>query len=70
MSYNTRSEVTEIGLPLYLVRSADDDKRPFNAGIRADWISKGKESITGSTKNTWSFGVFVGTAFSLFSRND
>ena len=70
VSYNTRSEVTEIGLPLYLVRSADDDKRPFNAGIRADWISKGKESITGSTKNTWSFGVFVGTAFSLFSRND
>lgn len=70
LSYNTRSKVTEFGLPLYLVRSEDDDKRPFNAGIRADWISKGKESITGSTKNTWSFGVFVGTAFSLFSRNE
>lgn len=70
VTYNTRSKVTEIGLPLYLVRSADDEKRPFNAGIRADWISKGKESITGSTKNTWSFGVFVGTSFSLFSRDE
>lgn len=70
VTYNTRSEVTELGLPLYLVRSADNDKRPFNAGIRADWTSKGKEAITGSTKNTWSFGVFVGTSFSLFSRDE
>ena len=68
LSYNTRSRVTEVGLPLYLVRDADDDKRPFNAGIRADWTSKGKAAITGTTKNTWSFGVFVGTSFSLFSR--
>lgn len=68
LTTNTRSRVTEVGLPLYLVRNADDDKRPFYAGIRADWTSKCKASITGTTRNTWFFGVFVGTSFSLFSR--
>ena len=58
------------GMPLYLVRSADNDKRPFNAGIRADRTSKGKESISGNTKNQWSFGVFFGADFSQFSRVD
>ena len=70
LTHNTWSRVTELGMPLYLVRSADDDKRPFNAGIRADWTSKGKESISGNTQNQWSFGVFFGADFSLFSRAD
>ena len=51
------------------VRNSDDE-RPFNVGIRADWIGKGKESISGNIKNQWSFGVFFGTDFSLFSRAD
>lgn len=68
LTYNTRSTVTEISLPWYFIRDMDDDKRPFNAGIRADWTSKGKPSITGTPRHSWSFGVFVGTSFSLFSR--
>ncbi len=70
VAYNTRSHVTTFGLPLYLVRSADDDKRPLNAGFRLERSSKGKTSITGKTESNWSWGVFVGAPFKLFGLPD
>jgi len=68
LTYNTRSRVTEFGLPIFLWHSEEAGKRSFNTGIRFDWTSKGKESISGNTKNEWSFGIFVGTPFTLFGR--
>ena len=70
LTHNTRTRVTEFGLPIFLWHSEEAGKRSFNTGIRLDWTSKGKESITGRTKNEWSFGIFVGAPFTLFGRAD
>jgi hypothetical protein len=58
--------VTTLASPIYLVRSADDEKRPLNAGIQLSWSSKGRTSITDRTEGLWSWGVFVGAPFRLF----
>jgi hypothetical protein len=70
LAYNTRTEVASVGLPLYLVKSADDPKRPLNAGVRLDWSSRGDPSITGRERSAWTWGVFVGAPFSLLSGRD
>lgn len=66
LSYNTRSEVVSLAVPLYKFNSADDAKVLLNGGLRFEWNSKGKESITGNTRSTWAWGVFVGAPFKLF----
>lgn len=70
LAYNARTEVVSLGLPLYLVKSADDPKRPLNAGIRLDWSSRGDPAITGRDRSAWTWGVFVGAPFALFSGRD
>lgn len=67
VTHNWVNRVTEVGMPIYLVKSADDDKRPLTGGLRIDWRSKPKHAAP-TDKNEWSIGVFVGGAFSLFSR--
>lgn len=67
VTHNWVNRVTEVGMPIYLVKSADDDKRPLTGGLRIDWRSKPKNAAP-TDKNEWSIGVFVGAAFSLFSR--
>jgi len=66
IAFNTHSRVTTLASPIYLVRSADDEKRPLNAGIQLSWSSKGRTSITDRTEGLWSWGVFVGAPFRLF----
>ena len=68
ITFNTRSRVTTLGLPIYLVRSAEDEKRPLNAGIRLAWSSKGRTSITDRTDSLWTWGIFVGAPFKLFGE--
>lgn len=70
LTHNTRTRVTEFGLPIYLWHGEEEGKATFNTGIRIDWVGKGKEAISGNTRNKWSFGIFVGAPFSLLSRTD
>jgi hypothetical protein len=65
LSYNSRSKVAEVDVPVYLVRSADDKERPFNAGISLGWASKGKFAITGRPNDEWRLGVFFGAPFAV-----
>lgn len=69
IAYNTRSRVVDVEIPLYLVRSLEEDKekgeRPFNAGISLGWVSKGKTEITERTGGQTRFSVFIGAPFSL-----
>jgi hypothetical protein len=65
ISFNTRSRVVDLDVPLYLVRSADDKERPFNAGVSLGWASKGKTAVTDRTSSQFRVGVFIGAPFSL-----
>jgi len=54
--HNLRTSVTDVNLPIYLIKSSDvEGKSPFNGGLNLGW-----NSTSGVT-----FGVFVGAAFSL-----
>lgn len=70
LTYNTRTKVTEFGLPIFLWHGEEEKKTTFNTGIRIDWVGKGKPAISGNTKDKWSFGIFVGAPFSLLSRTE
>lgn len=60
LTYDRVTRVKGVDFPVYLIKGGADEKNtlPFNAGVRIGWRS--------DTKDT-SFGVFVGTPFSLFT---
>jgi hypothetical protein len=70
LSYNHRSRVVDLQVPIYLVRSSDSPARPFNAGVSLGWSTKGKTEITGRDSGLFAFSVFVGAPFSVFSGLD
>lgn len=57
VSYNDKRHVTELEVPIYLIRSADDKKGgSFNGGINLGWSSKTGGQV----------GLFVDAPFSMF----
>ncbi len=65
ISFNTRSRVIDLDLPIYLVRDETQKERPFTAGVSLGWVSKGKTELTDRTSGKGNIGVFIGAPLSL-----
>jgi len=54
---NGSKAVTNIDVPIYLLKTSDDAKSPIHAGLNLGWSSKGGTS----------FGIFLGAPLSLYA---
>lgn len=56
LKHNDVSHITNVDVPIYLLKATDDAKSPIHAGVNFGWSSKGGAS----------FGIFLGAPLSLY----